>query len=190
MGIYSKSVFDGNVSAADTGIDMHPSCGNYDASNSIGTAVVKTILEGYVAYSASTESMKSIKEAQSFISDFTKELVDNGELTSADLDEMNNWVFNHPQMFANNVIAPRDQRLFSSILANYKDDDSCQEIEEVKQLRAKLAKANAKVLAKYGPAIGQEVLRFIQRYGRTLDKNYIKQWNDFCGVSEKNNVIV
>lgn len=190
MSIYSKSVFDGNVKTTDANVDMHPSCGNYDASHSIGNAVIKTILEGYIAYGASTESIKSTKEAQQFISDFSKELVDNGDLSSADLAEMNSWVANHPQMFTNTMTKPRDQRIFSRIIANYAEDGVCDEIEEVKTLQSKLAKAKAKVLAKYGPAIGQEVLQFIQRYGRTLDKAYIKQWQEFCGVSDNQNIIV
>lgn len=175
MGIYSKEVF-GGVST--TIVD------NHGTSTPLSTAVVETMIEGYVAFNAANDTFTSSEQAKQFVSDITKTLVDNGDLTDQNIETIKTWVDRHYKMFSDKALPINNNKLFSKIVATCNPAD-CPEIAEVQKLQAKLNAAKAKVLAKYGPSISQEVMTFVQRYGKTFDQTYIKEWTDICGVADK-----
>ena len=183
MGIYSKEVF-GSVGAPMLGDQSAaPACGNHDASCSIAAAVIETIIEGYIAFSASNDTITSIDQAKQFASNITKTMVDNGDITGTHLEHIQAWIGRHYQIFSGRLSCmPCEKKLMGKILENC-DVADCPDIKEVQELKAKLCAAKAKALAKYGPTICKEVMTFIQRYGRSFDQTYIKAWTDICGTT-------
>ena len=179
MGIYSKEVFGGDAPSVVADQGASTAFSNYDASHCLGPAVIKTVLEGYVAFSAGNGSMKSVQEAQQFISEFTKELVDNGEITAADLQDIQEWINHHSGIFSGNR-GGCEHKLFGKILCNCTNVSGCPELEEVQKLHSQLQQAKARALAKLEPAICKEVAMFFQRYGRKLDQTYASTWTNFC----------
>lgn len=175
MGIYSKEVF-GGVST--------PVVNNNGTSTPLSTAVIETMIEGYIAFNAANDTFTSIEQAKQFASDTTKVLVDNGDLTDQNLESIKTWIDRHYKMFSNKSVPTNNNKLFNKIVATCNPED-CPEIAEVQKLQAQLNSAKAKVLAKYGPSISQEVMTFVQRYGKTFDQTYIKEWTDICGISDK-----
>ncbi len=184
MGIYSKEVFGGVLTPINGDQGTATACGNHDASCPIASAVIETIIEGYIAFSASIDNITSIDQAKQFASTFTKEMIDNGELTNVHLEHIQTWIGQHHQIFSGRYAAcmPCEKKLMGKILENC-DASECPEIAEVQRLKAQLCAAKAKALAKYGPAICKEVTCFLQRYGRSMDQTYVKAWTDMCGAT-------
>ena len=170
MGIYSKEVFGGENTTPAIVTD------SIDASR-FTAAVAKTILQGYLAFSAETGTIKSSQEACQFVSNFTKELIDNGDLSSSDLDELTGWANSHAGIFSGNR-ASAEKKLVNKILANCTDTMNCPELEEVQKLEAQLKAAKLKAVAKFSPTIGQEVMQFVNRYGRSFDQRYTQTWTN------------
>ena len=181
MGIYSKEVFGGDAPTVVADQSTNTACSSYDATHCISAAVIKTVLEGYVAFSAENGSMKSTQDAQQFISNFTKELIDNGDITASDLDDIQSWINKHASIFSG-VRNGYDQRLLNRVLTSCKDTASVEDLDEIARLTAQLNQAKAKVLAKYTPAICSEVSKFFQRYGRQFDQTYTETWTRFCDI--------
>lgn len=183
MGIYSKEVFGGIPTPVTGDQGATTACGNNDASHAMSCAVIETIIEGYIAFSASNGTVTSLDQAKQMASNITKELVDNGDMTATHLEHINAWVGAHYKMFSNNATGmPCEKKLLCKILERC-DAEGCPEIAEVQKLHAQLRAAKAKALAKYGPSICKEVMAFIQRYGRSFDQTYIKEWTDICGAT-------
>ena len=171
MGIYSKEVFGGVSTPIVDG----------NSSTPLSTAVMTNIIEGYVAFNASNDTFKSVEQAKQFVSDITKTLVDNGDFTEENVNSIKTWVDKHYKMFSSKPVASNENKLFARIINSCEADD-CPEIAEFQELQMKLNQKKANILAKYGPTISQEVISFVQRYGKTFDQTYIKEWTDMCGM--------
>lgn len=183
MGVYSKELFGGVPTPVVGDQGACTACGRNDASGSLSTAVIETMIEGYLAFSAANDSITSLDQAKQFISNITKELVDNGDLDAAHIGHIQTWLNKHYKMFSGNpTCMPCEKKLFGKILENC-DAADCPDIAEVQKLKAQLCAAKAKALTKYGPAICKEVTSFIQRYGKSFDQTYIKEWSDMCGAT-------
>lgn len=180
MGIYSKEVFGGVAAPIVTDQGSATACANHDASHSLSCAVIETIIEGYLAFSASNDTITSTEQAKQVVSTITKELVDNGDITSTHLDHINAWLDRHYKLFSGRHTGmPCEKKLIGKIMENC-DAEECPEIAEVQKLKAQLCAAKAKALAKYGPSICKEVMTFIQRYGKSFDQTYIDEWKSIC----------
>lgn len=180
MGVYSKEIFGGVPTPVVGDQGASTACGNYDASHSLSCAVIETIIEGYIAFSATNNSISSLDQAKQFASNITKPLVDNGDITGEHLAHIQEWIGRHYQLFSGRTSGmPCEKKLLGKILEKC-DAAQCAEIAEVQKLKAQLCAAKEKALAKYGPAICKEVMTFVQRYGRSFDQSYIKEWTDMC----------
>lgn len=181
MGVYSKEIFGGVPTPVIGDQGASTACGNYDASHSLSSAVIETIIEGYIAFSAANDTITSLNQAKQFASTFTKPLVDNGDLTGTHLEHIQCWIDKHTHLFVNRAAGmPCEKKLFCKILEKC-DASASPEIAEFQKIKAQLCAATEKALAKYDSAICKEVVTFIQRYGRTFDQTYIKEWSDMCG---------
>jgi hypothetical protein len=190
MGVYSKELFGGVPTPVVGDQGACTACGNNDASHSLASAVIETMIEGYLAFSASNDSITSLDQAKQFVSSITKELVDNGDLNATHIEHINAWLSRHYKMFSGNPTGmPCEKKLLGKILENCEATD-CPEIAEVQKLKAQLCAAKAKALAKYGPSVCKEVMTFIQRYGKSFDQTYIKEWTDMCGAAPSTTISV
>ena len=188
MGIYSKEVFGGVPTPIVGDQGASTACGNNDASHPISCAVIETIIEGYLAFTAANDSINSLDQAKQFVSNITKELVDNGDISGTHIEHINAWLSRHYKMFSSQPAGmPCEKKLLGKILENC-DATDCPEIAEVQKLKAQLCAAKAKALAKYSPAICKEITTFIQRYGKSFDQTYIKEWSDICGAASTTSI--
>ena len=188
MGVYSKEVFGGELTPAVGDQGSSTACGNNDASHSLSCAVIETMIEGYLAFSAANDSISTLDQAKQMVSSITKDLADNGDISATHIEHILAWVERHYAMFSKRgPIVCCEKKLLGKILENC-DASECPDIAEVQKLKAQLCSAKAKALAKYGPAICKEVMAFIQRYGKSFDQTYIREWSDICGVTSTTTV--
>lgn len=182
MGIYSKELFTGPV-GGEAPVTAAPivattSCCNHEAPT-VQSAVVVTMIEGYIAFKAKNRTLTNLNEALDLVSSMTKDMVDNGELTPCQLEKIKAWVKEKSFMFMNGE-SPCKHKIMCKILENCcgcDDDSSAQSIKAFIEKKAEFIEAQNKVLQELGPSIQNAITQFINRYGKLMDETYLKSWS-------------
>lgn len=186
MSIYSKEEFIG-PSGDMVGTPVvapqvaAPAAQNTECKDYLQSAVIITMIEGYIAFRAKNHSLTSITDALDFASSFTKELIDNGEITATQLEVIKNWVKAHAFMFTDGQGCCKNKLLhkvlrncgYTCVAGNASDESLTKYLQACDQLH----RAEREALDNIGPCIKTAIQNFINRYGRSMDESYLKTWS-------------
>lgn len=192
MSIYSKELFTGPAAGATSPTAVAPAatpqndqstaCSNHDASDCISSAVAVTVIEGYIAFRAKNRTLTNLNEALDLVSTMTKDMVDNGDITSCQLENIKSWVKEKSSMFVNSEDCCK-HKLMHKVLCNcgFTCNGSTEcgpETTIGKYLAAHDAfhKAERAALDELGPSIQNAITQFINRYGKLMDETYLSSW--------------
>ena len=194
MSIYSKEFFTGPAAGATSltattptptpqAAESSTTCSNHDASDCISPAVAVTMIEGYIAFRAKNHTLTNLNEALDLVSTMTKDMIDNGDITACQLENIKTWVKEKSSMFVNNVECCK-HKLVHKVLDNcgFTCNGSTEcgpETTIGKYLHAhdELHRAERAVIDELGPSIQSSITQFINRYGKLMDEAYLKEWN-------------
>lgn len=192
MSIYSKELFTGPVAGATSPTATTPAptpqaaestaCSNHDASDCISAAVAVTMIEGLVAFRAQNRTLTNLNEALDFVSVMTKDMIDNGDITACQLENIKSWIKERSSMFVNTAECCK-HKLIHKVLDNCgftcNGSTECGPESTIgKYLHAhdELHKAERAVIDELGPSIDNAITQFINRYGKLMDETYLKSW--------------
>jgi len=171
MSIYSKENFAGNAASTANS--------NFDVSDSISSSVAMSLIEGYIAFQASNGSLKSVTQTLDFVSNFTKDMIDNGDLTLAQCEHIKNWVKGHSAMFTDREPNFKN-KLVLKVLDNCNITCSSEEdstaLKNYLNRKAEFDRLTCETMNALGPSIKNAISQFTQRYGKSMDDSYLKQW--------------
>lgn len=193
MSIYSKELFTGPVAGATSPTATTPAptpqaaestaCSSNDASSCVNAAVAMTMIKGYIAFRAHNRTLTNLNEALDFISTVTKDMIDNGDLTACQLENIKSWVKEKSSMFVNTECCCK-HKLMHKVLENCAftctGSTACGADSTLGKLFAAhdaMHKAEREALDELGPSIQNAITQFKNRYGKVFDESYLKDWN-------------
>ena len=193
MSLYSKEFFTGPAAGAISPTATTPAptpqasestaCSNHDASDCISAAVAVTMIEGYIAFRAKNRTLTNLNEALDLVSTMTKDMVDNGDITSCQLEQIKTWVKEKSSMFLNAEECCK-HKLMHKVLDNCSftcngSPECGPETTIGKYFHAhdELHRAERAVIDELGPSIQNSISQFINRYGKLMDETYLKSWS-------------